>query len=703
MKRLVALIMAVGLSVSLMASNPLTAASKLAVHRDELSARKCSPGSQSSTYQAFIGVDHQDLIELQKLGVKVNGNYGQFVTAIIPSHLLNDVLSLKCVHSLSLAKQLQLHNDSARILSCIDHIHGGHGLMAPFTGKGVIVGIVDTGIDFNHINFRDNNGQSRVKAVYLPCDSTGDVPVIGCDTLPGSCFESYETIAALSTDYNGTSHGTHTLGTAAGSFYQNGWHGMAPDADIVACGMPSNALTDVNLANALKYIFNYAERVGKPCVVNMSIGTNEGPNDGTSFLCRTFASISGPGRICVLSAGNDGNVPVHFSESLNGANDTVTTLLRGNGGSLQRTGYVSMWSDESQIHHTRIVVVNRETRKIEFASPWLGVMPDDSVFTLSSDVNRDFADYYTGEIMFANAQEPQFSMDGSLTGRSRFHSICAFEATANQSTYLLGLQFTSSEAVQLVGWSTKDTYFYTFDLEGITGGTSSGSISDLVTCDSVISVGAYCSRKSFIDSGGELYSYNRCNPNDIAYFSSYGPDERGIDRPDVCAPGFAVISSANRYHDSSSYQHVPPSAIVNDVEYPYSVIYGTSMSSPVVAGAIALMLQLNPSLTPSGIKNILKQSSVRDDYVTAGDPSRWGYGKLDALAAMNAVIDNSFLPGDVNNDGEVNIADITAIVNIIIDARISTREPSLLVRADVNRDLEIQLTDINSIIDLIIK
>ena len=102
MKRLVALIMAIGLSVSLMASNPLTAASKLAVHRDELSARKCSPGSQSSTYQAFIGVDHQDLIELQKLGVKVNGNYGQFVTAIIPSHLLNDVLSLKCVHSLSL-------------------------------------------------------------------------------------------------------------------------------------------------------------------------------------------------------------------------------------------------------------------------------------------------------------------------------------------------------------------------------------------------------------------------------------------------------------------------------------------------------------------------------------------------------------------------------------------------------------------------
>ena len=76
---------------------------------------------------------------------------------------------------------------------------------------------------------------------------------------------------------------------------------------------------------------------------------------------------------------------------------------------------------------------------------------------------------------------------------------------------------------------------------------------------------------------------------------------------------------------------------------------------------------------------------------------------MDALAAMNAVIDNSFLPGDVNNDGEVNIADITAIVNIIIDARISTREPSLLVRADVDRDLEIQLTDINSIIDLIIK
>lgn len=683
------------------ASTPLTATSKLHLHRHDAVAGKHAPQSSGEMFQAFIRVDgEEDFSALRTAGVKVNARFDNFATVQIPASAMTEVMSMTGVREISFARPLSLHNDSARSLSCIDRVHDGQGMVAPLTGRGVIVGIIDTGIDFNHVNLCGIDGKTRVKAVYMPCDTTGPRPVVGGDTLPGSCYESPDMIAMLTTDFNGTSHGTHTLGTAAGSYRANGWYGVATEADLVACGMPGDSLSDANVANALKYIFDYADRVNKPCVVNMSIGTNEGPNNGTSFMCRTFETLSGPGRICVLSAGNDGNVPVRFNHRLAGDGDVVTTIMRGKSSGTQHNGYVSMWSDGAAVHRSRLVAINREDNSIGYASPWIGLQDEDSVFTLSSEVEPDFARFFTGEVQFASAMEPQFNQAGDRIG-DRYHSFWIFDATIS-SDYLLGLQYTSSDEVELVGWSTKDDYFDTFGIDGMVGGSTQGSISDLATTDSVISVGAYCSRKSYYDSNNELYTYNRCTPDDIAYFSSYGPDESGIERPDLCAPGFAVISSANRYHDSSHYQHMPPGVTVSGVEYPYSVIYGTSMSAPVVTGVIVLMLQLNPSLTVSDVREAFRASSVKDAFVTGGDHSKWGFGKLDAWSAVDAVIGHCLLPGDVNNDREVNIADVMAIVDILLRGN-DAADASTLVRADVNHDLEILFSDINYIINLILQ
>lgn len=687
-----------------LAVDVVDAQSKLMLSQQRHTVKKSLLANQpEKEYQVFINVNSPaDINSLRGLGVKVEGVFGGIVTARIPYRSLPEVAAAKGVTRISLARPVQLCNDRARSFSHVDEIHDAVDQILPLTGKGVIVGMIDVGIDFNHINLLGADGKSRVCAVYMPCDSTGIHPVVGGDTLPGSCYENPQQIAALTTDYDGSSHGTHTTGTAAGSYRENGLHGMAPESDIVACGMPSGELTDANVANAVKYIFDYADRVGKPCVINMSLGTNEGPNDGSSFLCRVFDSMSGPGRICVLSAGNDGNAPICFHHTLQGSTDTVTTLLRNQYGGMKREGYVSMWSNGPQEHRTRMVIINRQTGVMEYASPFIDTLPEDSVYSFSSDDDPDFAVYYSGEVFFANALEPCFSAEGSLLPEGRYHSIWSFDVTSLQSGHLLGLQYVTDEKTDLAGWCTKNTYFYTFGLPGITGGSAMGSISDLATTDNVISVGAYDSRSSFTASDGSVIEDNGVVEGAIAAYSSYGPDERGINRPDVCAPGSLVLSSANRYDQVSNRQNWLAGCMVDGVEYPYYSNKGTSMSAPVVSGTIALMLQVSPELTATQLRDVFYRTSARDDAVTNDESIRWGSGKLDAQAALQDVLAHYVMPGDVNNDHEVNIGDISALVDILIG---TSREidAATIIRADVNRDKEIQLADINCVIDWILK
>ncbi len=683
------------------ATTPLSVASKLFLSRGSTGSLLRSHG-YGSVHQAFIELkDMNRLSELQRKGVVIDAVFDGFVSARIPVDCLQSVMASDAVSYVSLAQPLHWCNDSSLYYSNVAPAQVNHGHIGSFTGKGVIVGIVDTGIDFNHINLCGSAGRTRVCAVYMPADSTGRHPVVDGIELPGSCYEDSHEIESLTTDEPASSHGTHTTGTAAGSYRGNGWHGVAPEADIVACGIPSDLLNDVNIANAVKYIFDYACRVGKPCVINLSLGSNSGPNDGTSFLCRVFSSLSGPGRMCVLSAGNDGDVPICFRSSIKQKTDTVTTFLRNRWGGLQRQGYVSMWNDVPQEHRTRVVVVNRSTGELEYASPIVGTLVEDSVFTVSSESDVTFAAYYTGEISYASGLEPVFDSEGNQLENERFHSYWVFDVESVKFGHLIGLQYFADTATELVGWCTQDAYFYSFAMHGATGGSPVGSISDLATTDSVISVGAYCSRQSYCAASGDMVYFDGYQPTAIAAFSSYGPDENGVQRPDVCAPGAIVMSSANRYDEHSDRSQWPAPAMVNGQEYPYYPNKGTSMSAPVVTGAIALMLQANPMLTVADVREVLKRTAVKDEHVMGGDLSRWGAGKLDVWTAVNDVMQNTFMTGDVNNDGEVNIADALVIINII-QGEPSDFATHRLVRADVDGNTEINISDINCVIGMIL-
>ena len=331
----------------------------------------------------------------------------------------------------------------------------------------------------------------------------------------------------------------------------------------------------------------------------------------------------------------------------------------------------------------------------------MDMLLEDSVYTLSSEDNPAFASFFEGEIQFANALEPQFSTSGEQVIGYRYHSYWIFDAQATETDYLLGLQYMADERIDLAGWCTSKAYFYTYGFEGMTGGSSSGSISDLATTDAVLSVGAYCSRNTYENRWGGVIINTKCNPGEIAYFSSFGPDECGTVRPNVCAPGFLVLSSANRYDENSSRDNWLTPAVVDGVEYPYYSNMGTSMSAPVVTGTIALMLQVNKNLTAADVRQMLQATSIKDGYINDDNAPRWGCGKLDAWAAVNHVIGQTLLPGDVNDDGEVTVADVMRIVEVVL-AGSTGFDACTMVRADVNKDLEISLSDLNSVIQLII-
>ena len=644
-------------------------------------------------YEAFITVndDFKDYL-LEAAGVQITAKYDGFYTVRIQKGVQPvSLTSIQGVVHVSPAIPLQTCSDSARYYSHVLNVHEGIGFDMPYTGKGVIVGLIDCGFDFNHINLCDADGNTRVKAVYMPLDTNGVQPVVRNRRLPGSCYETPEEIVNLTTDDPSTHHGTQTAGIAAGGYRENGWYGMAPEADIVACGIPEAEINDVRVANCISYINDYATRVGKPCVINISLGSNVGAHDGTSYLNRVCEQMSGPGRVFVVSAGNDGDNDVCLHSSIKSKNDTVTTLLSGYGGGTSRTGFLNAWGEQGKPFNTRLIVVDSRTGERLYTSPALGATSDMLETEISSENDTVLAQYYYGKV----------NIKGLIEYNNRPTAVCEMNMHARSSYYVMGFQYYSPFATDLTVWTSQLAYIRNYGFDWAETGTAAGSINDLATNDSVISVGSYNSRETAPLRDGSTYFRPRSKPVEISYYSAYGPDENGISRPDVCAPGSMVLASANRFdtnaHNLALWQ---PSAFVDGVEYPYCPDLGTSMSAPVVAGAIALWMEADPELSVADVRDILQHSSYKDKYINSANKARWGSGKLDASAGMRYILHIEPKTGDVNQDGEVNITDVNIVIDIILGGNVSDE---FLYNADTNYDGEVNISDINLILDVILR
>ena len=199
-----------------------------------------------------------------------------------------------------------------------------------------------------------------------------------------------------------------------------------------------------------------------------------------------------------------------------------------------------------------------------------------------------------------------------------------------------------AEGQKVLGTVTSDLGFSNLDLAGFDNGNAKESINDNATGKNIIAVGAYSSRSTFITLSGKVYGFNDPDmAENVASFSSYGTSFDGRNLPNICGPGYPVISAYSRYYYTNlnlTEDDIEAKATVNDRDNHWGQMSGTSMSSPFVAGVGAVMLQANPNLTVSEVRNIMMETATKDEYTAKGDPIQWGAGKINALEAVKKVL-----------------------------------------------------------------
>lgn len=295
-------VLAGGAQVDVKEYSPKLTASTVNLMEKAVVTRTLSP---EQTVNVFIRLaDGADIERIGRIyGVKFNVGTGNLYTAVVPMSMLAALADDDGVEAVDAGQEVHMMMDAARRLTHVDEAHAGTSLTMPYTGKGVLVGIIDAGFDFNHPNFRDKDGNCRIQAVW----DQNNFLVTDSDYGYGKEYRSTAEIVSAGRDMEltGDTHGTHVAGIATGS-YDGPYLGVAPEADIV---LVSTNKTEQGIIDGIDYLLEYAEKAGKPISINLSIGTVLGYKDGTDAFSVLIDNLmeGQTGKVISIAAGNEGD------------------------------------------------------------------------------------------------------------------------------------------------------------------------------------------------------------------------------------------------------------------------------------------------------------------------------------------------------------------------------------------------------------
>ena len=574
----------------------------------------------------------------------------------VPLNKVIGAAATKGVKGAILPRLVRPVNNQARIFSKVNEVLAGEGLKSAYDGTGVIVGLFDIGLDPNHINFRDADGNNRVKFWFQ---------YSGSSTKPTE-YPTPQAISIVTSDSRSESHGTHVAGIMAGSFkgvesstLTVDYSGVAPGADIVMSGGPGYNL---QILDAVQRIAKYAKEQEKPCVINLSFGDNMGPHDGSDAFTTALNDVAEEyDAVICLAAGNEREEPISIVKTLTAEDPVASTFaLKGDykptgaGNYFQTYGDIEIWTeDETPFDVTLdiISILNPEEILYSFEIPVGKDAFTAAGNTINSYVSASEATITKNDPLFTKYYTNSF-MGGAKGVDEANNRYCAIlSLMLNSATRAYGNN--TFTRVTVKGEPGKKIFMYcdyeymnfgNKGLPGVDNPNGCGTNSNMASGTNTICVGSYVSNN--IRTSG----YPSGTIGDASYFSSWGETPDGRVMPDVCAPGQVIVSSRNSYLSSTSDYDIYASYKDEKTgkTYGWTTCAGTSQASPHMAGICALWRQANPNLTYKDIQEIARTTAADPGFDSPG----WGYGKADALAGIKKILGESSVYEIIENAPE---------------------------------------------------
>jgi subtilisin family serine protease len=515
---------------------------------------------------------------------------------------------------------------AARTEARIDQVWNQYDL----TGSGVLAVVMDRGVDYTHPDFIAADGTTRIAYIYdLYDDSGANDPDNPYGT--GTIYDATEINQSL--QQGGTpltndiyGHGTATTGILAG----NGraitdtllYRGVAPEATIISIIVTKDAVPpfgdypgragqfDPNrLPTAFAFAKDKIAELGLPAVTLLNIGSIGNPTDGSTAFCDLVDDYVQSGHTFVCGVGDDGGRANHVIEQLAVNTTTTFEIEKATAGNLRFTA----WYDEAARCQLTVERPNG-TVAGPFAPPQ---GPNDSQDNTSLDQLRIF--HRGANVEFAGASSDFRQLLVDISGPAGTYKIHLETTQLGTETTIHGMLNPSR--------IFNDNRFVNFSATG-------GNINEYASCPSTLSPTDYVANTSYVDVDG--IPRNRTGEGAVGELwlgSSAGPTMDDRLGTDIAAPGELAVGA---YSLDSYYGSFAFNTLQNSNGY-YGIQNAVSGAAPIVAGVVALMLELNPTLTPEQIKTILQETARQDGFTGDTPNAAWGYGKMDALAAIDRV------------------------------------------------------------------
>jgi subtilisin family serine protease len=527
-------------------------------------------------------------------GLNVVRKIGRIVTGTVEVSAIEDVRKDPNVVSVKRATEVtpELQFSVPEIgadRGTLDTLTGPNG--PRLTGTNVIVGVVDFGLDFRHRNLRRADGTSRVLFLWDQRGPQNAMSPAGfgfgrefTQARINQALNSSNPYQALGYSPGFEAHGTHVIDIAAGNGLATGNPGVAPEADLIFVHLHGGDFDEdesfgnsKTLLEAVDYIFGKAAQLGRPCVVNLSLGTHGGPHDGSTLAEQGFDELlTADGRAIVISAGNAFLRRSHASGVLNSAQARQVTW---------EISSADFTDNELEVWYAGDA--NFSVTLITPSGTRLGPVTPGNTASITRQGTR------VGSII-SRLQDPN-------NGSNQINIL--LKPSAGTGNWKVELMNTGSVAAGFDAWIERDDQ-----------GQSRFSVAD---DDRMRTLGSIsCGRSTLVVGSYQATPDSR----DLSTFSSSGPTRDGRQKPEVSAPGDMIRAAASMTQGGLTMS-------------------GTSMAAPHVTGLVALVMQAaGRTLNSDEVRNLVSGVARKNPPAGTAWHPRYGFGRIGAAASIGAVL-----------------------------------------------------------------